>query len=56
MFYNRDKVKQFIRCLLNTEYGSDMVPSDEDTKMNFKWPLPLRHSKDRARRNKPTKK
>lgn len=39
-FYNRDKAKQFRRFLLNTENNSDMVPSDGNTKINFKWPLP----------------
>lgn len=39
-FYNRDKAKQFRRFLLNTENNSDMVPSDGNTKINFKRPLP----------------
>lgn len=40
MFYNREKAKQFRRFLLNTENNSDMVPSDGNTKINFKRPLP----------------
>lgn len=39
-FYNRDKAKQFRSFLLNTENNSDMVPSDGNTKINFKRPLP----------------
>lgn len=49
MFYNRDEVKQLIRCLLCTNQGSDMVLGDQNTKIIIiiikkKRSLSLRHS------------
>lgn len=52
MFCNRDKAKQFIRCLLDTEGGSNMVQGDGSTKIDSTGSLPLKHTKEQGKEKK----